>query len=86
MFNLNLFYFSIFKEVFLWARSNLELLLIALPEDIRNHLTTQQEYQATPLLKMKYPKKHIIGFGSFIILFCSVATQVRIFSFNLLIN
>mmetsp|Transcript_25031 Transcript_25031/g.25643 ORF Transcript_25031/g.25643 Transcript_25031/m.25643 type:complete len:250 (+) Transcript_25031:75-824(+) len=67
--------FNIFKEVFLWARSNLELLLIALPEDIRNHLTTQQEYQATPLLKMKYPKKHIIGFGSFIILFCSVATQ-----------
>jgi hypothetical protein len=64
--------------VLLWARSNLELLLIALPEQIRQLPLVQQELQLTALLKLKLPKKQIIGLGSFFVLFCTVGTQVSL--------
>jgi hypothetical protein len=69
--------YSLFKEVFLWARSNIDLLLIALPQQIRDLVPVAQEQQLTSALKQKYPKKEIVGLGSFFVLFCTIGTQVR---------
>jgi hypothetical protein len=53
-------------------------LLIALPEQIRELVPVIQELQLTSALKQRYPKKEIIGLGSFFVLFCTIGTQVSL--------
>jgi len=66
---------SIFKEVCLWASGNVELLLVALPEDIRDLPSVQQELNASPSMRNKLAKKNVIGLGSFYVLYSAVAMQ-----------
>ena len=60
----------------MWASGNVELLLVALPEDIRDLPSVQQELNASPSMRNKLAKKNVIGLGSFYVLYSAVAMQV----------
>jgi hypothetical protein len=53
-----------------------ELLLVALPAEIRNMALIAQEIEWGVAIKKRLEKKKMLSFGSFIVLFATLAMQV----------
>lgn len=69
--------FSIFEELCKWSFESIELLIVALPADIQHIPLVTQERQWSPAIRKKMAKKQLVGFGSFIVLFATIAIQVH---------
>lgn len=66
---------SMFTEVNLWAKSNVELLLAALPVEIQELTAVALEMRNEPSVSAKLAKKKVLLCGSFFVLFAAVASQ-----------
>jgi hypothetical protein len=64
-----------FLEVNLWSKGNIELLLTALPEEVKAVAAVALEMSNSPAVCEKLATKKILLCGSFFVLFAAIANQ-----------
>lgn len=67
--------FSTFKEVTLWSKGNVELLLTALPDEVLELPAVAIELQNSPEISAKLAKKKVLLCGSFFVMLSTIANQ-----------